>query len=210
MTASGACPEEAVIAAVKPGCSAILNLTPDQRALMTNDQEGLDALSLLCHLLFARDAAGLRGALPLTEQFTLHVARRLGLGLGRNGVRRAVRRLATAGVVAPASSYRQKYTNAAIPSGFRVRLWNVTPVVWIENEPRRFARGRPHPAYCQASVAGRTSRKVPQWWCDPLMGNPDDCPPHGVPPGVLHRWASEKHFRGERGRERAFYRGPAT
>jgi len=104
--ARGVYPEYAVLRAIVPGNTACLALNPNQRAALA-DQEGLNALSVLGHVVWARAATGLREELPLTEGFVGRVARRLGLDMRRAQLRRVVPRLAAGGVISSAGSYRQ-------------------------------------------------------------------------------------------------------
>jgi hypothetical protein len=195
---------DAVMAEIRPGRSGDLDLTRSQRSALS-DQEGLDALSILGHLIAARHAAGEDGRVPLTEQFVLWVARRLRLPVGRNGARRVVRRLKTAGVVAPAGSYRQSY--GVLPRGFRVPCFRVTVAVWLGSRrlrsapPRRRLRSATH----QASNAAHHKLKSLAWWQHPLFGHPDGLPPPGTSSEVRRRWRSGKHRKAEAQRSIVFY-----
>jgi hypothetical protein len=77
-THPGVSPEDAVRRAITPGRTSALELSAEQRKAFA-DQEGLDALSILGHVLDARTRTGQRDEFPLTEGFVTRVARRLGL-----------------------------------------------------------------------------------------------------------------------------------
>ncbi len=169
-------PEDAVLAAVCAGSAAILNLTASQRRLL-RDPEGARALSLLAHLLYARDEVGLTGDFPFAPGFLLRLARRLGISLGRNASRHAVDRLVAAGVLMRVGSYSQQYT-VIKPSGFRVPLFRLTHIAWVKDGTRSFAGQRtPRSATSKASIATWRGRKLVPWWEVCLFGNPEGCKP---------------------------------
>jgi hypothetical protein len=184
------------MAAVRPGRTATLNLTPAQQATLS-DPEGLHALSILAHLLAAQDAAGERGYVLLTEWFVLWLARRLGLPVGRNGARRVVRRLVEAKVIRPAGSYRQAY--GILPRGHRVPRFRVAVPVWLGSRQLRTtpAPRRLRSATSKACVATRRKVKSRAWWKHPLFGNPGGCPPLDLGQKKRKLWLSKRHRLGE-------------
>jgi hypothetical protein len=199
--------ESDVIAAVVPGKRAIINLTQAQRESLCAAPEGLKALALMEHLVYVRVKLGADGCMPLTERFLCRLAQRLDLGLGRNAVRRVRCVLAEAGVIARAGVYRQGYMSTGTPNGFRVPLWSVRPVCWIDGHVWRCAEpDRLRSATSPASVATRRSVKGGPWWRHPVFGNPDGRKPRGAPARDVKRWRSQDHLWEETRREVAWLR----
>lgn len=167
----------AVLAAIQPGNTVLISLTPQQKRALA-DQEGQLALTVVRHLLGARTASAqtdhARDRFPLTEATFQAVARKLGHKVGIKRSRALIRRMNVSGVLERSGSYRQPYRTLGV-SGYRVALFKlVAPVA-----PLR--RKRP---------VGRDNRVKAKprfrWWEHPLFGDASGRPP----PGLTHARAA--------------------
>ena len=158
---------EQVLGDVRRGQVAYLALTTAQKRAL-KDRDGAIALDVLRHLLGARPATP---RIPLTEQAFQKVARRLGHKLGQKRCRRLIALLRAAGVLEQAGSYRQRYRNSGVRSGFRVLLFRLACASrWVG--ARRATRQRP--------VGTRNPVKADfrvRWWQHALFGDPWGLPP---------------------------------
>lgn len=174
-----------VLAAVRPGRTRRIALTNAQKSAF-RDRDGTIALDVVRHLLGARHTLSSPTRFPLTERTFQAVARRLGHTVGIKRCRAMLRRLRAAKVLAPAGSYRTRYTSTAAPSGWCVRLVRLA----VPFAPLRVQRA----VGTNGSVKGDPH---PRWWEHALFGTPDGRPPPGFSPERLARMKShdERHPR---------------
>jgi len=185
-------PEETVLAQVRPGHAAILNLRPEQREALA-DPFGLIALSHLAHLLYARAHTDLAGRFPLVERFEQRLGSRLQQRLADKKARDVTKRLADAGVIERDGGYGRD-------DGSYIPTWRVTVAVWVDEEPiRRFLRasGPMRPRRFLASLGKQARVKRVPWWKHPEFGTHDGRPPPGTSAASEEHWRREGHWKEE-------------
>jgi hypothetical protein len=177
-------PLEQVLANVVPGRDQRLRLSEKQRREL-GDRDGRIALQVLRALLRARTTTSnprVTEPFPLTEDAFQAIARRLGHQIGDKRARATVKRCIALGVLEGAGSYRQRYRNSVIRSGFRVPL---------------FQLGASAAAKRKASVGKRRtvkrSRPV-RWWAHSLFGEPNGRPPPHLALEAARRMRSIDEF----------------